>query len=395
MFLSFFYSLREAGIPVTPTAFLRLQEALDRGLAHGSLDRFYVVARTLLIKREEYFDVYDRMFLHHFHGVDFVDDEAIDAIHAQLQDWLQDPLVRALVPEVAEEGRSLEELMKLFEERLKEQDSRHDGGGKWIGTGGKSPFGHSGFADRGIRIGGQSRMRSAIKVAGERRYKDYSRFEVLTERGVGEAVSRLRHMTDEGPRDQLDIDETIRETVRQAGEITLEFARAIRNKIRVVLFLDNGGWSMDPYIGLVSLLFRHIRDQITELETFYFHNCIYEEVWTDPQRTQAVSTEKILRRPKETKILVVGDASMAPEELESIGGASYRWMGSGPPGRYWLQQITKRFDKTAWINPVPRNRWTRAYGMYTITQIGALFPMFDLTLGGLEEAVEHLTVKKR
>ena len=321
MFASFYRSLRDSGVPVRPTAYLTLHRALRMGMAKNGLTSFYRLCRAVLIKSEKYFDIYDRVFLQHFKGAvgGELSDTLLEALDQYLAEWLEDPLVRTLLTDEERETLSTEELLALFEQRLAEQQGRHDGGGKWIGTGGRSPFGHSGRLPGGVRIGGSSRMGSAIKVAGERRWRDYSNTQVIREQQVGEAIRRLRQMKKVGAERLLDIDESIHRTVKLGGEIELAFSKDQQNKVRVILMLDNGGWSMDPYISLVSQLFQHVRGQIKELKTYFFHNCVYETVWTDPRRVQGVPTEEILRLPRDYKLIVVGDASMAPEELETRG----------------------------------------------------------------------------
>ncbi len=253
MFIEFFYTLRKAGIPATPTAFLRLQKALGMGLVQ-SLDDFYVSARAIMVKSERYFDLYDRIFAHHFLGVELGDDwetELEATIRTLLEEWLQDPKELAemlgLDPDAIAD-LDPEELIKYFLDRLKEQTERHDGGNKWIGTGGTSPVGHSGNHPGGMRVGGGSRNKSAIKVALERRYRDYTQDTRLTTSQVGEALRRLKHMIPAGPKDQIDIDETITQTVKAAGEIDIIFTRSLRDRLKIILLIDNGGWSMDPYV---------------------------------------------------------------------------------------------------------------------------------------------------
>lgn len=392
MFVSFYYRLREAGLPVRMSSFLQLQKALRAGLVGGSLSRFYRVARCLLIKSETMFDLYDRVFAAHFQGVDLgeLEDDLVDQLERAMRDWLNDPLAKELLSEAERNELPLDELMKRFEERLGEQTERHDGGGKWVGTGGRSPFGHSGNAKRGIRIGGGSQNRSAVKVAGERRWRDYARGQIIKQAQVGEAVKRLKQMRLAGAKTEIDVDESIRETVRQGGEIDLVFKARTQNKLKLIVMLDNGGWSMDPFIELVSQLFGHLSDQVKELRTYYFHNCIYDVVYKDPARSRGVDLEEVLRLERDWRLLIVGDASMAPEELEARGGAIYRWGGNEPPGIYWLRRLAERFPQSVWLNPIPQPVWRRAYGSYTISKIGRVFQMCDLTLDGLEAAVDHL-----
>jgi uncharacterized protein with von Willebrand factor type A (vWA) domain len=295
MFLTFFYLLKDVGIPVSPTSFLRLQKALHQGLVN-SLDDFYTCARSILVKSEKYFDLYDQVFAHHFDGVPLPENDGfeIDEIaRGLLEEWLKDPKQVASALGMDEEKlnkMSPEELIEYFKQRLKDQDERHDGGGKWIGTGGYSPVGHSGYHPGGMRVGGQSRNKSAVKVANERRYKDYSTRGPLTQAKIGEALKRLRHMIPAGPKDRINIDETIRETMRNAGEIELVFDRALKDRLKVILAIDNGGWSMDPYIQVVQTLFDYAGAQFKEVRTYFFHNTIYDYLWEDPGRYKSPKT---------------------------------------------------------------------------------------------------------
>ncbi len=391
MFVSFYYALRAGGIPVRMSAFLTLQRALRAGLAKGSLVSFYRICRSILVKSETYFDLYDRVFAQYFDGVEEeLSDELAAELDRAIADWLSDPAVRKLFEEIERHEMPLDELLRRFQERLAEQDGRHDGGRKWIGTQGRSPFGHGGAARRGVRVGGGAQSFSAVKVAGERRWKDLSRVEVIRDQQMGEVLARLKQLVQSGAKTELDVDETIHETVRLAGEIEPVFRRSKRNRVRLVLLLDNGGWSMDPYIGLVAQLFGHVRESVRDLKTYFFHNCVYEHVFLDPARSRPVDTEDVLRLDPEYRVVVVGDASMAPEELDAPGGAIWRLAGQVPPGRVWLERLGERFTRRAWLNPIPRAMWRRAYGAYTIQRIGQVFPMFDLTLGGIEAAVQHL-----
>ncbi|UCB48506.1 MAG: hypothetical protein JSW56_15415, partial [Deltaproteobacteria bacterium] len=277
MFIDFFYTLKRVGIPVSPTSFLRLQKALGLGVI-SSLNDFYTAARSILVKSERYFDLYDQAFAHYFEGAELAEpDEFVltDVARAMLEEWLKDPegLAEALGVDEEELSKlSPEELMQYFLERLKEQTEAHHGGSKWIGTGGTSPVGHSGFHPGGMRVGGVSRNKSAVKVAMDRRYKDYSQEGPLTQSQIGEALKRLRNMVPVGPKDQVNISETIYQTMKNAGEIEIVFDRSLKDRLKVLLAIDNGGWSMDPYIEMVQVLFNYARAQFKELKTFFFHN---------------------------------------------------------------------------------------------------------------------------
>jgi uncharacterized protein with von Willebrand factor type A (vWA) domain len=391
MFVSFYYRMREAGLPVRLPGFLALQRALRAGLVGASLARFYRVARALLIKNESYFDLYDRVFAAHFEGVELPEDEQlVDMLDRELLDWLADPLLTELTTPAERNQLPLEELLALFEQRLAEQQERHDGGSRWIGTGGRSPFGHSGHAPRGVRVGGRARHQSAVKVAGERRWRDYARGTVLKRAQLGEALRRLRQLRPAGARTELDVERSIQETVRQGGEIELVFVPRVIDRLRLIVLLDNGGWSMDPHVELVGELFGHLRAQIRDLQTYYFHNCIYETVYTDPARRQEIDTEDLLRLDRDWRLVIVGDAAMAPEELEARGGAIYRWNSTAPPAIAWLRALAGRFPRAVWINPLSEASWPRSRGAYTIARIRQIFPMVELTLAGIEQAVDFL-----
>ena len=277
MFIEFFYKLKETGVPVSPTSFLTLHRALDKGLI-ASLDDFYTSARAILVKSERYFDLFDQVFAHHFKGAEMPDVEgyALDEMaRAMLEEWLKNPKDMADALDMDEEQLkklSPEELIEYFKERLKEQTEEHHGGSKWIGTGGTSPVGHSGFHPGGMRVGGVSRNKSAVKVAMDRRYKDYSLSGPLTQAMMGEALKRLRNMIPSGPKDQVNVDETIYQTMRNGGEIEIVFDRDLKDRLKVIIAIDNGGWSMDPYVQVVQTLFDYARAQFKEIKTFFFHN---------------------------------------------------------------------------------------------------------------------------
>ncbi len=393
MFVEFFYQLRDNGIPVSPTAFLTLHRAMQKGLIL-TLDDFYIAARSILVKSERYFDLYDQVFAHHFEGADLpdADDLVLDEMaRAMLEDWLRDPkvLADALGMDESElQKMTPEELLEYFKERLREQTERHDGGGRWIGTGGTSPVGHSGYHPGGMRVGGVSRNKSAVKVALERRYKDYSLSGPLTQSMVGEALKRLRHMRPEGPKDQVNIEKTIYQTMKNAGEIEIVFDRSLRDRLKVILAIDNGGWSMDPYIPVVQTIFDYARAQFKELKTYFFHNTIYDTLWEDPTRyKKPVRIDRFAGMDPETRFIVVGDASMAPYELMATDGSIYVHERSGRRSIECLQFIAETFRHSVWLNPVPRYRWNYTQ---TIMAIARIFPMFELSIDGLEKAVAQL-----
>ena len=396
MFVDFFYLLKKAGIPVSPTSFLRLQKALSMGLIN-SIDDFYVSTRAILVKSERYFDLYDQVFAHTFQGAELKEPdefELSEVARALLEEWLKDPKGVADALGIQEEEMSKlnpEELLQYFLERLKEQTEAHHGGGKWIGTGGTSPVGHSGYHPGGMRVGGVSRNKSAIKVAMDRRYRDYSQEGPLTASQIGEALKRLRNMVPFGPKDRVNIDKTIYQTTKNGGEIEIIFDRSLRDRLKVILAIDNGGWSMDPYIGLVQTLFCYARAQFKDLKTFFFHNTIYDYLWEDPSRRhKSFPVDDLVRLDPETRFVIVGDASMAPYELVATDGSIHIEERSGKPSYDRLRLIAKTFPHSVWINPVLAEEWLYAR---TIGHIREIFPMFELNLDGLEKAVNHMMRK--
>jgi uncharacterized protein with von Willebrand factor type A (vWA) domain len=396
LFIEFFYTLRERGLPVSPTSFLRLQKALSLGVI-TSVDDFYTAARAILIKSERYFDMYDQVFAHFFKGIvlqapDMV--ELTEIVRALLEEWLKNPaeIAEAFgLDESTLKKMTPEELVKYFLDRLKDQTEAHHGGNRWIGTGGTSPVGHSGYHPGGMRVGGRSRNKSAIKVAMERRYKDYSQEGPLTEVQIGEALKRLRRMIPSGPKDVVNVDKTIYETMKNAGEIEIVFDRHLADRLKIILMIDNGGWSMDPYIEVVQTLFHYARSQFKDLKIYFFHNTIYSRVWQDPQRRfNPEPIEDFARRDPETRLIIVGDASMAPYELIHNNGSIYIDEVEVGTGQSRLKFLAHTFRHAVWLNPQPEQEWRHTW---TIGAIRQVFPMFELTLDGLEKAVQHLMAK--
>jgi hypothetical protein len=395
MFVDFFYQLKEVGIPVSPTSFLTLQKALSYGLVN-SLEAFYTTSRTILVKSERYFDLFDQVFAHHFRGAEWPDSDGLELdemARAMLEAWLQHPEEFSKLLGVDESVLTKltpEELIEYFKERLKEQTGQHHGGAKWIGTGGYSPVGHSGYHPGGMRVGGVSRNKSAVKVAMDRRYRDYSQSGPLTQALVGEALKRLRNLIPVGPKDQVNIDETIYQTMKNAGEIEIVFDRRLKDRLKVILAIDNGGWSMDPYVPVVQTLFDYARSQFKDVKTYFFHNTIYSTVWRDPARyKQPQRITEFTRFDPLTRCIIVGDASMAPYELMASDGSIHIEERSGLPSIACLNFLKKTFAHSVWLNPVPASMWDYTR---TISAIRGIFPMFELTIDGLEKAVMHLMV---
>jgi uncharacterized protein with von Willebrand factor type A (vWA) domain len=389
MFLELFYGLRAEGVPIALQEWMTLITALEKGLHGSSLLRFYHLARACLIKSETYFDAFDRVFARVFHGIE----GSLD-IESEVLEWLADARnFPELTPEqLAElERLSSDELMKRFLETLAEQDERHDGGGRWVGTGGRSPFGNNGVHPTGIRVGGKSRSRSAMKVAEERHFKDYRTDLTLDVRQIRVALKKLRQLTRTGIADELDLDETIDETCRNAGEIELVFRASKRNNLRLVLLMDVGG-TMDPYYEPVSALLTALHEErsLRELRTYYFHNTVYDDVYgsASMRRSDALPTGDILRRLDDRwKLVVVGDAAMHPAELLEPYGCIDPRLTSETPSIAWLHRFAAHFERSVWLNPDDHELWDHSH---TARVIQRLFPMFHLSVEGVTEAVHAL-----
>jgi uncharacterized protein with von Willebrand factor type A (vWA) domain len=396
MFIDFFYTLKDTGIPVSPTSFLTLHRALQIGLVN-SLNDFYTASRSILIKSERYFDLFDQVFAHHFQGAelpDYTGVELDDIARTMLEHWLKEPraLAEALGIDESELSRlSPDELIEYFKARLKDQTGEHHGGSRWIGTGGTSPVGHSGYHPGGMRVGGVSRNKSAVKVAMDRRYRDYSLSGPLTRPMVGEALKRLRNLVPVGPKDQLDIDETLYQTMKNGGEIDIVFERSLKDRLKVILAIDNGGYSMDPYISVVQTIFDYARSQFKDVKTYFFHNTIYSTLWEDPSRFRKPKRiEEFAAADPQTRLFIVGDASMAPYELMVADGSIHIEDRSGTPSIECLKYLEKTFAHSVWLNPMAADMWSYTH---TVKIIGQIFPMFELSIDGLEKAVSHLMTK--
>ena len=398
MFTDFYYTLRREGIKVTITEWLTLMQALKLGLAQDSLTGFYYLARSVLIKSESHYDAFDRSFLKFFAGVETppqVTDEVLQWLEHSLPPLKMDPSQKNPLMDW-----DLEELRRQLADRLEKQDGEHHGGSKWIGTGGRSPFGHSGYHPAGVRIGGQSVNKSAVKVAAERAFRDFRTDETLTTRQFELALRRLRLLSTavEGEKDILDLDGTIDATGRNAGRLELVWARSRKNRVKLLVLMDSGG-SMDSYQRLCSRLFNaankstHFRD----LQFYYFHNCMYEVLYHDPmcRRNNTLDTFEFLRRyGSDYRLIIVGDASMAPSELLRPYGSIDWWAENEEPGMNWMRRLANHFEFSAWLNPIPRAHWNMVEGAYTIALLKEVFPMFELTLDGLHASIKALISKK-
>lgn len=385
MLVPFIYELRSRRVPVGAQEAVALASALAKGLHESSLDGFYHVARALCVHSEAHLDAFDEAFLSHFKGIETHRAE----VKEELWDWLRDAVEFERREIEAFEDLDLDALRERFEELLREQDERHDGGSKWIGTGGTSPFGHGGQAARqGYRIGGSGKHRSAIKVADARAYRGYRSDLTLDVRQMQVALRKLRAFGREGE-PELDIDGTIDATAKNAGELEVILRPPRRPNTRVILCMDVGG-SMDPYAHLVSRLFSAASkaSHFKELRCYYFHNCIYGHLYTTEAFRERIRVNDLIAQcGKHYKLVVVGDALMAPYELMMRGGSLDLGDDASREGISWLRHLRENYPRSAWLNPEPRRFWKGT----TIEAIETVFPMFQLTLAGLEEAIASLT----
>lgn len=387
MFFDFFQHLRARGVPVGLQEWMTLMEALQKGLADESLAGFYALARCIAVKREGDLDLYDRCFAEYFEGV-----EAPPEVKDELEQWLKDAkLPRALSADELARLKSLDldELRRQFEERMREQKERHDGGNRWVGTGGTSPFGHGGFHPSGIRVHGEGGARSAIKVAAMRRFRNLRTDVVLDTRQLGLALKRLRKLAREGVTEELDLDATIAATAKNAGDIDLVFHASRKNTVKLALLMDVGG-SMTMHTMISERLFSaaHGLNHFKEFRCFYFHNCPYDLVYTDMARRDGVRTLDVLKDMDDSwHLMVVGDAAMSPYELTVPGGCIDYAVHNDEPGLVWLDRLKKTVPRSVWLNPEPAPYWA----LPSTQLVRRVFPeMYELTLAGLESAIEQL-----
>lgn len=391
MFLNFFNELRAAKVPVTLKEYLALMEAMDKGVIDRDVEDFYYLARAALVKDERNIDKFDKVFGHVFKGLDSLG----DAIESQdlPEEWLRKMTEKFLSPEEMAEIEALggfEKLMETLKQRLEEQKKRHEGGNKWIGTGGTSPFGANGYNPEGVRIGqDKSRHRRATKVWDKREFKNYDDSVELGTRNIKVALKRLRKWARNGAPDELDLDATIKNTARQ-GYLDIEMRPERRNTVSVLLLMDVGG-SMDPHVKVMEELFSAARAEIKNLEYYYFHNCPYEGLWKDNRRRRndVIPTWDVLHKyPSEYKVIVVGDATMSPYEITYAGGSVEHW--NEEPGGLWIQRFVEQFPNFAWLNPVKSGAWEYTGSIQLIRELIGPDRMFEMTLEGLDGAMKEL-----
>ncbi len=390
-FVPFLYELRARKVKVGAQEAVALAKALGMGLHDSSLDGFYHLARAICVHRESDLDKFDEAFLSHFKGVQGLGRELVH----ELDEWLKDPRNRKELSAeelLAMEALDMEALKKLFEERLSEQKERHDGGSRWIGTGGTSPFGQHGAHPSGLRVGNAGGGKSAMGVADARKYRPYRSDITLDIRQIEVALRKLRAFQREGQHDELDIDATIDATAKSGGELEIVTRPPRKSNVRILLLMDVGG-SMDPHVQIVSRLFSAAKraSNIRQLKTYYFHNCVYGRVYETERFSEPQSLDDLLRELDPSfKLVMVGDAAMHPAELLGAGDYEYYSTGHhGPPqtGMKWLVRLADHFRRIAWLNPDPPSYWRGG----TAEQIRRVFPMFQLTLEGLTDAIAHLS----
>lgn len=389
MFLTFFYLLRDNGIPVSLHEYLTLMKAMKNEVGTYSVDDFYFLSKSIFIKNEAHLDRFDLLFGKHFKGIDFLPEDFFKTIP---EEWLRKNFEKLLTEEekkMIEAMGGLDKLMERFKQLMEEQKERHEGGNKWIGTGGTSPFGANGYNPEGFRVGQEgSRNRSAVKVWDKRDFANLDETIELNTRNIKVALKRLRVFTREGIAEELDINETIRKTSDNAGVLDIHLVPSEKNRVKVLLLLDVGG-SMDDYIELCSQLFSATRHEFKHLEFFYFHNCIYETMWKDNERRHdRIPTFEILHRfNRDYKVIIVGDATMSPYEIVSKGGSVEHY--NDEAGLVWLQRIKEHFDSVVWLNPSAERGWNYFESINIIREVFD-YRMFPLTVEGLTKAMKAL-----
>lgn len=390
MLLPFFTALREAKVPVSLKEWLHLMEAMDKGVGGRDVETFYHLSRAVLVKDEKHYDRFDQVFGKVFKGLEGVSPG--DEITADIpEDWLRLLTEKYLTDEEKAQIEALggfEQLMETLKQRLEEQKERHQGGNRWIGTGGTSPFGHGGYNPEGVRIGGPGRHGRAVKVWEKREYRNLDDTVELGTRNIKVALRRLRRFAREGAAEELDIDGTIDGTARQ-GWLDIQMRPERRNTIKVLLFLDVGG-SMDGHIQLCEELFSAARSEFKNLEFFYFHNCLYEGVWKDNRRrhSERIPTWDLIHKyPGDWRAIFVGDATMSPYEVTMPGGSVEHW--NEEAGVVWLKRAREQWEKSVWLNPVPERHWSYTPSVNLIGEVME-HRMFPLTLEGLERAMRTL-----
>ncbi|MBF96669.1 MAG: hypothetical protein CFH34_00199 [Alphaproteobacteria bacterium MarineAlpha9_Bin4] len=390
MFLKLFYALKSSGVPVTIREYLDMLKGLEKGICNKSkIDDFYNFARLCLVKDEKYFDRFDLAFKNFY---EFNKDFFLELKKQIPKDWIGDQLKKFFSEEMKKKvknDKDWEEVLKEFEKILKEQEKKHQGGNKWIGTGGTSMYGNSGYNPKGIRVGGTSKNRSAVKVWDKREFKNLDDQISLNIRNIQVALRRLRKFARQSSELEFDLKSTIFSTSKNGGVLDIKFCPERTNKVRVLLFIDIGG-SMDEHAQVSEEIFSAAHSEFKSLDFFYFHNCIYENVWKDNRRrsTNLTSIEEILRiYKKDTKIIIIGDALMSPYEIVHPGGSIEHW--NELPGSYWIKKITNYFEKVIWLNPEKKNNWDFSQSTKILKELSNNM-MFELNISGIESGMKEL-----
>jgi hypothetical protein len=390
MLVNFFYGLRQTGVPVTIRELLDLIAALEAHVVFADLDDFYHLSRAVMVKDEKYFDRFDRAFGRYFKNLDSFED-VIDMLIPD--DWMKKEFEKQLSDEekaAIESLGGLEKLIEEFKKRLEEQQEKHAGGNKWIGTGGTSPFGQEGYNPEGIRVGPNGKNKRAVKVWDKREFKNLDDNVQLGVRNTKVALRRLRKFARTGATDELDLGGTIRSTANNAGLLDIKMQAERHNAVKVLLFFDVGG-SMDPFIRVCEELFSAAHSEFKHLEYYYFHNFLYDYVWKDNHRRheKRIQTMDILHKyGRDYKVIFIGDASMSPYEIASVGGSVEYW--NEEAGHTWFRRLKDTFDKVVWLNPVPKNQWEYTQSL-AMTRELVEDHMYPLTVAGLEDAMRYLS----
>ena len=390
MFISLFNTLKATGVPVSLRELLDLIGAVDKGLAFADMDQFYYLSRAILVKDEKHYDKFDRAFDIYFKGIETLDDILEMLIP---EEWLKAEFEKHLTEEELKEIKSLgglEKLLAEFKKKLEEQEERHEGGSKQIGTGGTSPFGNSGENPEGIRVGGEGGKGKAAKIWEARDFKNLDDDVELGTRNMKVALRRLRKLIRDSANEEFDLDNTISSTAKKAGLLDVKFRPEKRNAVKVLVLFDVGG-SMDPHIKICEELFSAAKTEFKNLEYFYFHNFIYETVWKDNRRRQneRIYTEDIIHKySADYKVIFVGDATMAPYEITNPGGSIEHW--NEEAGALWMKRMVGIYDKLIWLNPVPQEHWEYSASV-ELTRSLVEDNMFPLTIRGLEESMAYLS----
>ena len=390
MLINLFQTIRSSGVPCTLRELLDLLGALENHLVYSNLDDFYFLSRAILVKDEKHYDKFDRAFEIYFKGIEKLEDIFQALIP---EDWLRKAFEKELDPEELKKIKSLgglEKLLEEFKKRLEEQKERHEGGNKWIGTNGTSPYGHGGQNPEGVRMGGAGKSNKAVKVWEQRNYSNLDDSVIIGTREMQMALRRLRKFARQGTDLELDMDDTIKSTAKNAGYLDIKMVPERLNNVKVIVLFDVGG-SMDPYVRLCEELFSAIKTEFKHLEYYYFHNCIYESVWKDNRRR---SQERFLvqdiinKYSNDYKVIIVGDATMAPYEITNPGGSIEHW--NEEAGATWIKRLSNHFDNMAWLNPVPDDHWDYTSSVCIIRD---LFEnrMYPLTLKGIEDGMSELS----